>query len=337
MKIILLLFLTYSISATAQNKEIISYYGNGNIAVQKNKDSVFFYNNLGNLTRLIDLKVKKSISYGFPIEAQNIIFFGTSDQKRGDTHTFPVFLYSHIKENAGVVLCSKQMYYNDWGLNIGYIEKCPDDTGSKDYRFGEENLYQYNNFGQLTTIKGDTIREYDINGNMKSFFRRNYSSGKTYNIYKYHYSENKLIKKEDFDTEYEDSILKNISRYEYDNKDRLKVIKNFSVYNKKERLQSSFLFDYNSENLILSIQEVRKGSEDNKRILLEYKYTKDSKMEYSYIHPNKSLNYKYDEKGNLVNVLKNGKIISTYKYNSNGRLIYFFNGWSEETSYLEYK
>ncbi|TPN82859.1 hypothetical protein [Aquimarina algicola] len=336
MRIVILFFLVFIGNIVAQDKEVISYYANKNVAVKKNENTILFYDNSGKLIRLIDLKVKKSISFGLPIEVKNIIFFGSSKKMRGDIDTFPTYLYTHINENAGVVLCDKIIYYNELGLKVGYVEKCPDDTGGDDYRFGKEKLYQYNDFGQLTTIKGDTIRAYDNNGRMIRFFRRNHFTGKIFNIYNYHYTNNKLITKENFDTEYTDTILKSISKYKYDHKDRLKSIKNFNVYKGKEVFQSSFLFDYNSKNLIVRVSKKKRYAK-KELTLLSYKYDKNLKIQYSYIYPNQKLEYEYDKKGNLIQVSENGKIINTYRYNDVGTRIYSSNGWSESTSYLEYK
>ncbi|WP_271785023.1 hypothetical protein [Aquimarina algiphila] len=316
---VLLFLLIFCINiTTAQENDTICYYANGYIAFQKIRDSVFFYNSSGNLTRLIDLKARKSTPYGLPREVQNMIFFQNPKQKRADISTFPSYLYTQISVNAGLVLCDKKIYYNDLGLKKGYIERCPDDSGGEDYIFGKQNLYQYNDFGQLTTIKGDTIRVYNKNGQMIHFFRRNYFSGKIFNIYNYHYSDDKLIKKENFDTEYEDSFLESVSKYEYDSKNRLEIIKNYNIYKGNEVLQSTILFKYNRRDLIIEVK--KKSLLGDFYVLLGYTYDKSNRITYTYMYPNEKLNYEYDEKGNLINVLKNGKTITKYRYDSIGKL-----------------
>ncbi|MBL4746730.1 MAG: hypothetical protein JKY08_10225 [Flavobacteriaceae bacterium] len=74
MKIHLFIIFIFSFEyMSAQQNDTIIYFDNEKIAVKKTSDSISFYNSSGALTRIIDLKVKKSIQYGLPEEVKSIM------------------------------------------------------------------------------------------------------------------------------------------------------------------------------------------------------------------------------------------------------------------------
>jgi len=318
MKTFTLIILIISNNLFAQ-KKVVSYYANKTIAIEVNHDSIFFYNSLGNLTRLIDLKQKKSISYGLPIEVQNLIYYGDVNYENINDNTFQTYLYTKAVEPASEVICTTKVFYNELGLKKGYIEQCPNDSGSDDYVFGGENIYQYNLFGQLTTIKEKVVKKYDKNGNMISYLNR----------YKYYYTANKLTKRVRYN--YQDtSVVVEVTKYEYGNNNELLTMTNYGVHDEREWFRLKYVFSYNAKGLILNIQEVT--TFENK-ILLEYAYNKNSKIKHSYIYPNKSFSYDYNSNGYVIKITGNNDFLRLYEYNKNGRLVSITHKWGRSVQY----
>ena len=195
MKIHLFIVFMFSFGyMSAQQNDTIIYFDNHKIAVKKISDSISFYNSAGVLTKIIDLKARKATRYGLPKEVESVIINGKIPERLNIfEETFPVYLYTQKYEDAGVVLCNKTIYYNKWGLKIGYKEICPDDTGGEDYHFGGKNLYTYNKFGQL--IKGDNIiRKYNGDGQLIGRYSKN--SNKL--LFKYIYKNNKIVESKSY-------------------------------------------------------------------------------------------------------------------------------------------
>ncbi len=186
----IIMFSVYGVHA--QTNDTIVYYSNKTIAYKKQNDSVFFYNSLGSLRKVIDLKNKKIIPHGLPKEVQDIVFGGKIPERvEVSEETFPTYLYTQKYIDAGVVLCSKHIFYNNLGLKIGYEEVCPDDTGGSDYHFGDKNIYEYNKYGLLTRNE-NTIYEYNENGQLIKVGYRKNDTSKVHYYKEYRYYNHRL-------------------------------------------------------------------------------------------------------------------------------------------------
>ena len=329
MKPLILLLLLVNNDVMAQ-ANYISYFANKTIAVEKRNDSVFFYNNSGSLIRLIDLKDKKSIHYGLPIKVQNLIYYGDINQENINDNTFQTFLYFKKIKPVSEYGCTVTVFYNQLGLKSGYKEECPDDTGGDNYVFGDKDIYQYNDFGQLTTVKGRKIKDYDENGNMVSSFYR----------FKYFYKKNRLVKRVEFEHKDTSDVVE-ITKFKYNDNNQLIAMISYDFMFGKQQFKSMYTFEYNSKNLITKVQEHNNLGERAK-IFLKYVYDENSKIieTYSiivtYSSPNKSLKYEYNSNGYVVKITGDNGFLRLYEYGKLGQLVSVTNKRGRSIDYTFY-
>jgi len=339
---LLIVFMFYFGYTSAQQNDTIIYFDNNKIAVKKTSDSILFYNSDETLTKIIDLKIKKSTQYGLPQQVKDIIVNGKIPERLNIfEETFPTYLYTQRYIDERIVLCNKTMYYNKWGLNTGFKNICPDDTGGKDYHFGGKNLYTYNKFGQLITIKGEnTIRKYNGNGQLIGRYLKN--SNKP--LFEYTYTNNKIVESKSY-TYKKGKQYVGIKIYFYNEKGLLKEIisKNYLKYNyEKGKPRKSILFEYNDNNQITKVMHVEFYFTKNYHTFLEYKYDdrhrlKSISINHKFSYSNNKYNYQYDDNDNIISISSNGKTLTKYKYDNNGRLIHISNHFGEEKGFLKYE
>ena len=334
---LILVLLLFKTNGNAQHNDIVRFE-NDTIAIKKQNDTIYFYNSVGELRKIVSLNSKKSTPYGLPKEVQDIIYDGEiSERIEISEETFPTYLYKQRYVDAGIVLCSVNYFYNDVGLQTGYKEICPNDIADgDDYNFGGENLYKYNKYGLLIETEG-VVYKYNDNGQLIEKNNRNSFSKKVYRNIKYKYNENKLL---------ECVIHKNNSNSIYQDTIKLKY-----VYNTKGLLseiikskRSKIVLEYNEDNKVAKVSEVKTWRDrEFKHTYLAYYYDINSRIvriqiDHQSGYADKDLGFVYDIHGNLIQKILDGKIIASYKYDSKGTLIYLEHNkrWGESKGYLKY-
>lgn len=304
--ILTFLFNAYS---NAQQSNIV-YYANNAIAIKKQNDSIYFYNSLGELRKIISLKNNKSTPYGLPKEVQEIIYTGEVPERIAiSEETFPTFLYTHKYTDAGIVLCSEQYFYNELGLKTGYIEICPDDTGGANNHSGGKNIYKYNTYGLLTE-RENTVFKYNDNGQLIERRYRNVSSIYIYSTINYQYQYNKLISAK----KNEGSQL----NYTYNSNGLLSEI----IKNNRHKIA----IEYNKQHKVTKVSEVHQWrGKLFKNIRLTYSYDTNNNIEkietFNAGFLSSTVSITYDIEGNIIQKMFDGKIIGSYKYDKKGTLI----------------
>ncbi|MDH7447625.1 RHS repeat domain-containing protein [Aquimarina sp. 2201CG14-23] len=326
--IVLLLF--FKFNSNAQDRNIV-YYENNKIAVKQQNDSIYFYDSSGELRKIINLKNKKSTPFGLPKEVQDIIYDGKIPERiEISEETFPTYLYRQRYTDAGIVLCSEHVYYNELGLKTRYKEICPNDiAGDDDYHFGDKNLYKYNKYGLPTEVEG-AVYKYNGNGQLVEKCYQDTQSKKIRCSSKYKYQNGKLIASiSNLKTS------KNNLSYVYNDKGQLSEIIQSS--------RSKIVIQYNYQKKVTSLSEVKTWRDKKyKRTYLTYHYDAENRIEKIQIHGlfDNSDDYRfiYDSNGNLTQKMLNGKVIESFNYNNDGTLIYIRNNkrWGEDKGHVKY-
>ncbi|WP_299435644.1 hypothetical protein [uncultured Aquimarina sp.] len=336
-KSLVIVFLLFSILNSNAQQDDIVYFANNAIAVKKQNDSIYFYNNLGAIRKIISLKNNKSTPFGLPKEVQEIIYNGEIPERIGISgETFPTYLYTQRYSDAGIVLCSLRIYYNELGLKTGYEEICPDDTGGSDYHFGGKNLYKYNKYGFQTETE-NIVYIYNDNGQLVEKNNRNSASKKVYRSTKYEYKKGKLlacvIHKINSNPVYNKTV--NL-KYMYNTKGLLSEI----IKNNRQKI----VIEYNNHNKVTKVNEVKTWKDKKKEhTYLTYYYNANKKIEriqidHQYSYPDQDLRFMYDDDENLVQKTLNGKIIESFGYDKKGTLIYTGSNerWGKDKVYVKY-
>ena len=334
---VILLLVFIILSSNAQEKDIV-YFANNTIAVKKQNDSIYFYNSLGKLHRIISFKNKKSTPYGLPKEVEKIIHNGKIPERiEISEETLSTYLYTERYADAGIVICSLHIYYNELGLRTGYKEICPNDIADgDDIHFGGKDLYRFNKYGLLIETEG-ILYTYNDNGQLVEKHNRNRGTKKVHRIAKYKYLDGKLIacviQKINSNPAYNKT---NTLKYGYNKKGLLSEI----IQNKRSKI----VLEYNNHNKVTSVSEVKTWRDKvDKHTYLTYDYdTKHNITKINIDHrsnySDQELDFKYDDDGNLIQKMFDGKIIASYKYDSKGTLIYIEQNkrWGESKGYLKY-
>ncbi|WP_299895504.1 RHS repeat domain-containing protein [uncultured Aquimarina sp.] len=319
-KISLIFVLLFSITNSAAQNDIIRFE-NDSIAIKKQNDSIYFYNHQGELRQIISLQNKKSTPYGLPKEVEEIIYSGeVIGRIEISAETFPTYLYTQRYVDAGIVLCSLNVYYNELGLKTGYKEVCPNDIADGDeYHFGDKNLYKYNKHGFLIETD-DTLYTYNDNGQLIEKKNRNFGTKKVYRISTYEYDKHKLVRcsiqKINSNQVYNKT---KVLEYHYNDKGLLSEI----IQSKRSKI----ILEYNEHNQIHKVSEVKKWSEkERKHTYLTYDYDTDNrikkiKINHQSSYSDQDLGFIYDDHGNLTQETLNDKTLESYRYDSKGKLI----------------
>ncbi|WP_298544961.1 hypothetical protein [uncultured Aquimarina sp.] len=333
---VIALLLLFKFNSNAQGSNIV-YYENNKIAVKHQNDSIYFYNSLGAIRKIISLKNNKSTPFGLPQEVQEIIYNGEIPEKvEISGETFPTYLYKKRYTDAGIVLCSERIYYNKLGLKTGYEEICPDDTGGSDYHFGGKNIYKYNQYGLLIEKEG-VIYNYNNYGQLIQKKNRNISSKKVYRDAKYKYNQGKLFECTidiiNSNPEYNKTLK---LKYKYNNKGLLSEI----IKNSRKKI----VIEYNNDNNVTKVSEVKNWRDKKyEHTYLTYYYDTKKRIEriqidHQYSYSDQDLRFMYDEDENLVQKILNGKIIESFGYDDKGTLIYIGSNerWGEDKVLVKY-
>ncbi|MEW7280394.1 hypothetical protein ABW636_17520 [Aquimarina sp. 2201CG1-2-11] len=329
---LIMVALLFTINGNAQHNYTVRFE-NDTIAVKRQNDSIYFYNSLGEIRKIVSLKNKKSTPYGLPKEVQEIIYDGEIPERiEISEETFPTYLYTQRYVDAGIVLCSVNYFYNDLGLQTGYKEICPDDLADgDDNHFGDKDLYKYNKYGLLIEKEGD-VYQYNNHGQLIEKCYRNAKSKKISCSRKYKYQNDKLIAST---TTSEDD--KNTLGYTYNSKGLLSEI----VRSKRSKI----VLEYNEQDKIIKVSDVktwRDKTYKNTRLIYHYNLQNRIIKINTYTHypdfPFEDWDFVYDLNGNLTQKKLNGEVIESYKYDANGTLIYIENNkrWGEDKGHVTY-
>ncbi len=324
------------INANAQQNSSVRF-ANNSIAIKKQNDSIYFYNSVGELRKIIDLKNKKVTPFGLPKEVEDIIYRGEIPERVGvSAETFPIYLYKERYADAGVVLCSTQIFYNKMGLITGYKEICPDDTGGADNHFGDENMFKYNKYGLLIEREA-AVYKYNDNGQLIEKNNRNRGTKKVYRNTVYTYKNGRLA---------ECTILKINSDPAYNQTSKRKYIHNkkglLSEIIKNDR--SKIVIEYNDHDKVTKVSQVKTWRDkEYKHTYLTYYYDAENRIkrvqvDHQSSYPDADLGFIYDKNGNLIQKTRDGEIIASFKYNDKGTLIYIENNrrWGEDKGFVKY-
>ncbi len=324
--------LLFTINGNAQHNYTVRFE-NDTIAVKRQNDSIYFYNSLGEVRKIVSLKNKKSTPYGLPKEVQDIIYDGEIPGRiEISEETFSTYLYTQRYVDAGIVLCSVNYFYNDLGLQTGYKEICPDDLAdSDDNHFGGKNLYNYNKYGLLTEKENNVFR-YNNKGQLVEKCYRNTQSKKISCFRKYTYQDDKLIASTTIPDD-----GKNDLDYAYNSKGLLSEI----IRSKRSKI----VLEYNESNKIIRVSDVHKWrGKTYKNTRLIYYYDAKNRIEKIKTYqnhpdfPSEYFEFIYDNEGNLIQKIFNGEILASYQYDDKGTLIVIESNkrWGEDKGHITY-
>lgn len=313
--------LLLKINANAQQNSSVRF-ANNTIAIKKQNDSIYFYDSLGELRKIIDLKNNKVTPFGLPKEVKDIIYRGEIPERiEVSDETFPAYLYTERYVDVGIVLCSRQLFYNKIGLKTGYKEICPNDiVDGDDYHFGSENLYKYNKYGLLIETEA-IVYKYNDKGQLIEKKNRNRGSKKVYRNTMYSYKDEKLT----------ECIIHEInSNPIYNRTSKRKYIYNIKgllseiIKNKRSKI----VLEYNKHNKIIKVSDVHTWrNKTYKKPRLIYHYNPQNRIVKisMYVHssdiPFEEWGFVYDVYGHLTQKTLDGKIIESYQYDDKGTLI----------------